>query len=162
MNISEIMSSPAITVGPSTSVQEIAGLMREHQISGVPIVDDSGALMGAITELDLIARNAPLEEPRYIAILSGYIPTSLEKYRDYKERLRQALASTALELMDDDHEVVTVTPDTSTDEALRLMLDAENFMLPVIAGGKVVGVVSRTDVVRLIETLESQDNSPTE
>ena len=134
--------------------------MRENKISGVPIVDDSGALMGAITELDLIARNAPLEEPRYIAILSGYIPTSLDKYREYKERLRQALASTAIELMDDDHEVATVTPDTSTDEALRLMLDAENFMLPVIEGGKVVGVVTRTDVVRLIERLESQDNGP--
>ena len=158
MNIREIMSSPAITVGPSTSVQEIARVMRENKISGVPIVDDSGALMGAITELDLIARNAPLEEPRYIAILSGYIPTSLDKYRDYKERLRQALASTAIELMDDDHEVATVTPDTSTDEALRLMLDAENFMLPVIEGGKVVGVVTRTDVVRLIERLESQEN----
>ena len=160
MNIREIMSSPAITVGPSTSVQEIARIMREDKISGVPIVNDSGALLGAITELDLIARNAPLEEPRYIAILSGYIPTSLDKYREYKERLRQALASTALELMDDDNEVATVTPDTSTDEALRLMLDAENFMLPVIEGGKVVGVVTRTDVVRLIERLESQENGP--
>lgn len=162
MNIREIMSSPAITVGPSTSVQEIARIMREDKISGVPIVDESGALMGAITELDLIARNAPLEEPRYIAILSGYIPTSLDKYREYKERLRQALASTAIELMDDDSEVATVTPDTSTDEALRLMLDAENFMLPVIEGGKVVGVVTRTDVVRLIERLESQENGPNE
>jgi CBS domain-containing protein len=162
MNIREIMSSPAITVGPSTPVQEIARIMREDKISGVPIVDESGALMGAITELDLIARNAPLEEPRYIAILSGYIPTSLDKYREYKERLRQALASTAIELMDDDQEVATVTPDTSTDEALRLMLDAENFMLPVIEGGKVVGVVTRTDVVRLIERLESQDNGPNE
>ncbi len=160
MNIREIMSSPAITVGPSTSVQEIARIMREDKISGVPIVDESGALLGAITELDLIARNAPLEEPRYIAILSGYIPTSLDKYREYKERLRQALASTAIELMDDDQEVATVTPDTSTDEALRLMLDAENFMLPVIEGGKVVGVVTRTDVVRLIERLESQENGP--
>ena len=75
--------------------------MREDHISGVPIVDD-GRMLGAITELDLIARNAPLEEPRYIAILSGYIPTSFEKYREYKERLSQALATTAIELMDDD------------------------------------------------------------
>jgi CBS domain-containing protein len=62
--------------------------------------------------------------------------------------------------MDEDREIPTVTPDTSTDEALRLMLDAENFMLPVIDGGKVVGVVSRTDVVRLIERLESQGEEP--
>ena len=53
-----------------------------------------------------------------------------------------------------------MTPDTSTDEALRLMFDPENFMLPVLEGGKVVGVVTRTDMVRLIEGLESQENGP--
>lgn len=162
MNISEVMSSPAITVAPETSVQEVARLMRENHISGVPIVDSDGRMMGAITELDMIARNAPLEEPRYIAILSGYIPTSFEKYREYKEQLKQALATTAIELMDDDQEFATVTPGTSTDEALRIMLDPENFMLPVIDGGKVVGVVTRTDMVRIIEELEAQDNSPEE
>lgn len=162
MNIGEVMSSPAITVAPETSVQEVARLMRENHISGVPIVDSDGRMMGAITELDMIARNAPLEEPRYIAILSGYIPTSFEKYREYKEQLKQALATTAIELMDDDQEFATVTPGTSTDEALRIMLDPENFMLPVIDGGKVVGVVTRTDMVRIIEELEAQDNSPEE
>ena len=64
--------------------------------------------------------------------------------------------------MDDDQEFATVTPDTSTDEALRIMLDPENFMLPVLDGRKVVGVITRTDMVRLIEALESQDNSPEE
>ena len=62
--------------------------------------------------------------------------------------------------MDDDQEFATVTPDTSTDEALRLMLDPENFMLPVLEDGKVVGVITRTDMVRLIEELEAQDNGP--
>lgn len=162
MNIGEVMSSPAITVGPDTSVQEVAHIMRKNHISGVPIVGDDGRMLGAVTELDLIARNAPVEEPRYFAILSGYIPTSFEKYREYKEQLKQALATTAIELMDDDQEFATVTPDTSTDEALRLMLDPENFMLPVLEDGKVVGVVTRTDMVRLIEELESQDNSPDE
>ena len=114
MNIREIMSSPAITVGPETSIQEVARIMRENHISGVPIVGGDGALLGVVTELDLIARNAPLEEPRYIAILSGYIPTSFEKYREYKEQLKQALATTAIELMDDDQEFATMTPDTST------------------------------------------------
>lgn len=162
MKIVELMSSPAITVGPQTSVQTVASIMRENNISGVPIVDEAGKMLGVVTELDLIARNAPLEEPRYFAILSGYIPTSFEQYRQYKEQLKQALATTAIELMDDDQEFATVTPDTSTDEALRIMLDPENFMLPVLDGNKVVGVITRTDMVRLIEALESQDNSPTE
>ena len=159
MNVNEIMSSPAITVGPETSVQEIARIMREKQISGVPVVDASGALLGTVTELDLIARNAPLEEPRYFAILSGYIPTSPSQYREYKEQLRQALATNASELMGDDvDEIATVTPGTSIDDALRTMLDPENFMLPVVDGGRVVGVVTRTDMVRMIEELEAREN----
>ena len=162
MNVRDIMSSPAITVGPETSVIEVARIMRERKISGLPVVDSGGRLLGTITELDMIARNAPVEEPRYLTILSGYIPVNPEKYRQYKEQLRLALATTAGELMEGDAEdYATVTPDTPVDEALRIMLDPENFMLPVLDNNVVVGVVTRTDMVRMIESLEGQDASST-
>lgn len=158
MQVREIMSSPAITVGPATLIREVARIMRENQISGVPVVDEAGALLGLITELDLIARNAPIREPRYLAVLSAMIPLSLEEYREYKEQLRQALAISAEDLMTAD--VATVTPDTPVEEALEMMLDAEVITLPVVEGDRVVGVVSRTDMVRLIETLESAPDEP--
>lgn len=59
---------------------------------------------------------------------------------------------------EDAEEVPHVTPDMSTDDALRIMLDPENFMLPVVENGKVVGVITRTDMVRLIERLETQND----
>lgn len=159
MQVREIMSSPAITVHPATEIREVARTMRENVISGVPVVDDSGALMGLITEMELIARNAPVHEPRYIAVLSALIPVSIEDYRQYKEQLRQALAINAADLMQ--VEVATIKPDALIEEALEAMLNPEVTMLPVVdEGARVIGVVTRTDLVRLIETLEAAPDEP--
>ena len=155
MNVRSIMSTPAITVHREMEIRAVARVMRSNQISGVPVVDAQGALQGIITELDLIARNAPLQEPQYIAVLSALIPVNFEDYRDYKEQLRQALAVNAGELMDT--EVRTIAPTAEIEEALKLMLNPECTMLPVVEGGKVIGVVTRTDMVQLIEELEMSE-----
>jgi CBS domain-containing protein len=147
------MSSPAITVTPETEIRQVARLMREHQISGVPVVDGAGSLLGVITEIDLIARNAPLHKPHYISVLSAMIPVNLEEHREYKEQLRQVLATNASDLMR--IEVETLAPDATTEQALERMLDPEITMLPIIENKRVIGVVTRTDLVRLIEELEA-------
>lgn len=155
MQVREIMSSPAITVSPATPVQEVARVMRENHISGMPVVNEAGELMGIVSELDLIARSAPLQEPTYVTFLSAIIPLSFERYREYKEQLRQTLATNAEELMGvDDLERATVSPDTPIEEALGRMLNPEITILPVVEAGQVMGVVTRTDMVQLIEQLE--------
>ena len=153
MQVREIMSSPAITVRPETDIRSVARVMLQHQISGVPVVDETGALLGTITEMELIARNAPVQEPHYFAVLSAMIPLNLNEVREYREQMRQVLAIRADELMTD--EIETVTPDDDVTEALELMLDPETIMLPVLEGKMLVGVVTRTDLVQLIERLES-------
>ncbi len=158
MLVREIMSSPAITVGPTTEIREVARTMRENVISGVPVVDDRGMLLGLITEMELIARSAPVHQPHYISFLSAVIPVNIEEYRQYKEQLRQALAVTAADLMND--EVETIAPDAPIDDALAVMLDPEITMLPVIERGQLVGVVTRTDLVWLIEKLEAAPDEP--
>jgi CBS domain-containing protein len=158
MQVREIMSSPAITVSPTTEIREVARTMRKNVISGVPVVDGDGTLLGVITEMELIARNAPVQEPRYLAVLSALIPVNIEEYRQYKEQLRQALAISAADLMRD--EVETIGPDELIEEALETMLNPEVTMLPVVEDGRVIGVVTRTDLVRLIETLEAAPDEP--
>jgi len=160
MQVQEIMSSPAITVGPATKISEIARLMREHRISGLPVVDPQGQLLGLITELDLIERSAPVREPRYLAVLSGLIPVSLAEFRDYKEQVRRVLATNAEELMQSD--VVTVNPTAVMEEVLQTMLNPAHTSLPVIEAGKVIGIVTRTDLVRVIEKLEMAMEQSTE
>ncbi len=149
----EIMTSPAITVTPESHIPEVARLMREHQISGMPVVDADNHLLGIVTDYDLILRNAPVREPRYFSFLSGVIPLSLDDHRHYKEQLRHTLAITAGDLIEPG--VATITPDTPLEEVMETMLDTKITMLPVIEHDQVVGVVTRTDLVRLIEQLES-------
>ena len=155
MKISEIMSSPPITVTTETDIRSVARIMRENNISGMPVVDERNRLLGVITELDLIARHAPVHQPRYITVLTAYIPIHPREYREYKDQLRQTLAINASQLMT--IEVETVSPDTELEDALEMMLDPEMTLLPVVKGREVVGVVTRTDLVRLVEELESQD-----
>ncbi|MCS6825919.1 MAG: CBS domain-containing protein [Caldilinea sp.] len=152
MLVRDIMSSPAITVRTDTKIPEVARLLRAHDISGMPVLDEAGRLVGVVTDHDLILRNAPIREPRYFAVLSGYIPLNLEEYRHYREQLRHTMAVTAGDMVEPN--VPTVTPDTPLEEAMELMLDPKVTLLPVLDEGEVVGVVTRTDLVRLIEQLE--------
>lgn len=152
MLVRDIMSSPAITVTDDTHIPEVARLLRAHQISGMPVLDKTGKLLGVVTDHDLILRNAPVREPSYFAVLSGVIPINREEYRLYKDQLRHTLAITAGDMIEPG--VPTVTPDTPLEEAMEIMLDPSVTMLPVLEGKRVVGVITRTDLVRLIEKLE--------
>lgn len=159
MNIRDIMTTPAVTLPPTATVQEVARLMSDRNISGVPIVNEASELLGLITDYHLIVRNAPLQEPQYIAVLSGLIPIHRDEHREYKERLRMALAVTAAELMDST-DVAVVSPEDEISGAFELMANPENTLLPVLENEKVIGVVTRTDIVRLIEQLEGKLETP--
>lgn len=154
----DLMTSPALTVTEETPIREVASIMLHNRVSGLPVVDQKGNLLGIVTELHLVARNAPVTSPNYISVLSGLIPLSLTQYQHYREHLRQVLATTAGELMDGDVEFIA--PDTDLDTIIGVMERPEIVQLPVVEGTKVIGVVSRTDVVRLIEELEMAPASP--
>lgn len=152
MQARDIMTSPAITVAANTHIPELARLMRVNQISGMPVVDGEGKLLGLVTDHDLIMRNAPVREPRYFSVLSGVIPLNLEEYRHYRDQLRHTMAVTAADLIEPGFH--TITPDTPLEEAMELMLNPQVTMLPVVENEQVVGVVTRTNLVRLVERLE--------
>jgi CBS domain-containing protein/catechol 2,3-dioxygenase-like lactoylglutathione lyase family enzyme len=146
------MTSPAITVGAATHIPELARVMRVNRISGMPVVDDGGRLLGIVTDHDLILRNAPVREPRYFSVLSGMIPLNLEEYRHYKDQLRHTMAVTAADLIEPG--IKFIAPDTPLEEVMEIMLDPQVTMLPVVEDERVVGVVTRTNLVRLVESLE--------
>lgn len=152
MQARDIMTSPAITVTAATHIPELARLMRVNRISGMPVVDETGRLLGIVTDHDLIMRNAPVREPRYFSVLSGVIPLNLDEYRNYRDQLRHTMAVTAADLIEPG--IQTITPDTPLAEAMEMMLDPLVTMLPVVEEERVVGVVTRTNLVRLVERLE--------
>jgi len=97
MQAKEIMTSPVFTVSPSTPWAHIARLLREKHISGVPVLDDAGQVVGIVTSLDLIKRHARIHFPIYLPFLDSLI--FLESPRRYQEDVRRVLGTTAQDIM---------------------------------------------------------------
>lgn len=157
MLIRDIMSSPVITVRPETSIQEIARIMRDHHISGVPVVTADAELVGIVTEVDLIGQHAPLQAPHYISVLWAAIPLRFDDYTRYKEQVRHMLAINAGQLMTE--EPATLHPDDTLETAAGLMVKPGHSSIPVVEDGHLVGIVTRTDLIRVIEALELNETS---
>ena len=155
MIVREIMTAPVITIAPNASIQDVARLMREHSISALPVVTDAGQLVGIVTEIDLITRHAPPRQPQYIPLLWGLIPMRLDDYSTYKEQVRHILAVYVEQLMTRDP--ATVSPTDTIEHAAELMIKPGHRSLPVMENGKLVGIVTRTDLVRVIEELEMDE-----
>jgi len=124
-------------------------------VSGLPVVDAEGTLVGIVTEIDLITRHAPPRQPQYIPLLWGLIPMRLDDYSTYKEQLRHILAVNAEQLMT--HEPSTVAPTDTIERAAELMIKPGHHSLPVVESGKLVGIITRTDLVELFEKLETSE-----
>lgn len=154
MKAKEIMTSPVSTVTPDTPVAQIARLLCQKHISGVPVVDDTGKVVGIVTEIDLIKRHAQIHFPIYLPLFDSRI--FLESPRRYREDVRRALGTTAQEIMT--QPVNTATPDTDIEDIATLMVDKRANPIPILdARGALVGIVSHTDIVRLVEQAEASE-----
>ncbi len=143
--VGEIMDPEPQAVTPDADVESVIRVLREHQLPGVPVVDDGGRCVGMITEADLILpdEDGDLHLPHYVNIFGGTI--FLEPLKHFEERLRKAFASKAADMMSEDP--VTVSSDTSVDEAARIIHETGHNRLPVVEHGRLVGVVTRLDVL---------------
>ncbi|BFV60640.1 CBS domain-containing protein [Kitasatospora sp. CMC57] len=131
--VGEMMSRDVVRVAPQTGFREIVALLREFDITAVPVVDDDGRPVGVVSEADLMRTQAAQEDP------SGLFPAP---------ELPNAGAATARELMTSP--AVCTTADASVVAAARLMGRHQVKRLPVVdASGRLVGMVSRSDVLRV-------------
>ena len=146
MQVADVMTRDVLTVAPDTSVRDIARLLWTHGVSGVPVVSADGSLVGVVSELDLLVRNANLHVPQYLRALDVMIP--LGNRREFDEELRRALGATAADVMTTD--AISVGPETDLADAATLMFENDVDRLPVVADGQVVGIISRADFVRLL------------
>jgi CBS domain-containing protein len=154
MQVKEIMTEDVDTVLPDTPVTAVARLFREKAISGVPVVDDEGELVGIITEVDLIARHARPHFPSYIQFLDSII--YLESGKRYHESMRHILATRASELMTTP--VRTVDPDMDVQDLASFMVEHRANPVPVVDDeDRLVGIVSHTDVLQMIERAEAAE-----
>ena len=143
--VSEIMDPNPVTVSPDTSVEDVVAALRKHELPGLPVVDADGQLVGIVTETDMVLQDdqGDLHIPHYVNLFGGTV--FLESLHGYEDRLRKAFASSAKDLMTRDPD--TVGPDTSVRAAARLIHEKGHNRLPVVEDGRLVGVVTRLDVL---------------
>lgn len=144
MKASDIMTSPVITVGPDTPVQEIAKLLFERRISAVPVLEN-GRLAGMVSEGDLLHRHEIGTEDRkregswWLRLLGS--DRSPESYvRSHARRAQDIMT----------RDVVTVGPQASLAEIANLLESRRIKRVPVMEGGQLVGIVSRSNLVQAL------------
>jgi len=140
----DIMTAPVVTVTPETSVRHLARLLLEHRINGVPVVDDTGALLGIVTQADLIDQSKRLHIPTVVALLDSVI--FLESPKRFERDLRKMAGTTVGEIYTRD--VVTADEETTVEQIATLMADRRVNTIPILREGTLVGVVGRGDIVR--------------
>lgn len=141
------MTTSVITIPPTMTVGEVAVLLRDKDLSGVPVIDDSGKLIGMVTELDLIARHARIHMPRYLQIMEYQI--YLDDPQRFKDELERVLGTTAADIMDE--KVYTIDADADLQDLATIMVDHHANPVAVVENDRLVGIVSYHDILQVLE-----------
>ncbi len=140
MKVKELMSREVVTVGPATPLKEVARLLAEHGISGLPVCDEHGRVVGVISEGDILYK-----ERGFVQRRGGLLAPLLQAAR--RGELEKARARTAGEAMS--APALTIGPERPAAAAARLMVERHVNRLPVVADdGSLLGIVTRADLVR--------------
>jgi CBS domain-containing protein len=150
LRASDIMQKDPMTVSPETTVEELGRLFIDRNISGLAVVDASGGLVGVVTENDLISRNKQIHIPTLLRLFDAFIP--LEGFSAFETEIKRISAKVAGDICTKD--TVTVIPETGLDEIATIMTEKKMHHLPVMDGGRLVGIINQHDVLRGI-SLES-------
>jgi CBS domain-containing protein len=140
----EIMTPDPTTVGPDVSVTDAARIMVDARIGALPVVED-GKLIGLVTEGDLIMSDVRLQFPTYIHLLDGFImyPPSTARF---EHELKKAVAAKVRDVMT--AEPVTIQASASLEDVATQLVERKVSRLPVLDGDELVGIITKSDVVR--------------
>jgi CBS domain-containing protein len=141
-----IMTKEVITVKPDTSLAELSSLLVKNKISGVPVVDESGALFGIVTENDLISQNKRLHIPTVVSFLDAAI--YLESSKKFEQEVKRMTATKVSEICA--RKVITISEETTIVDIATIMAEKKVHILPVVKNGKITGIVGKYDMVKAV------------
>ena len=148
MRVREVMTETVLTIAPETSIREAARLLVEHRISGVPVCDAEGNVLGVLSEGDILYKEHDPREDHPVGPLSWIVDGWPSAAGSKAAALTAAQAMTAPAL--------TVAPYAAVTEAARIMAERQVNRLPVVKDEKLVGIVTRSDLVRAIVRSDEQ------
>jgi CBS domain-containing protein len=146
LTVADIMTKDVVTVLKTTTVRELAHIFDLRHFGSLPVVDGDGNLTGIVTASDLIEQGRSLHIPTVISLFDWVIP--IEGERSLERDLKKMTAQTAGEICSSD--VVTVSPTDAVSTAADVMSEKKLHALPVVVGSRLVGMVSRIDIIRNI------------
>jgi CBS domain-containing protein len=147
VTVREVMATDLWTLKPDDTVEAAADLMAEKGVSTLPVVGTDGKLAGVLRDGDLIASEARVHVPTFFNFLGLGVPFPGEM-KHLEAELKKIAGATVADVMTADPP--TVGPDATLEDAATIMHDEGVNSIPVVEGGKVVGVVARSDLVRFI------------
>jgi CBS domain-containing protein len=143
--VADVMSRDPIVVRTDTALKEAIQILAEKRISGLPVIDDAGKLVGIISETDLMWQETGVTPPAYIMFLDSVI--YLQNPGAYERDLHKALGQTVGEVMSKNP--ITIAADKPLREAAKVMYDRNVHRLPVLdSSSKVIGILTRGDIIR--------------
>lgn len=143
MNAADIMTSAVITVAPDTPVGEIVGLLLRHNISGLPVVDKDGVVLGVVSEGDLLRRaelGTEKQRGTWRTFFTGTAKLAGEYVRSHGRAARDVMTA----------DVICVGPATTLEAIADMMEEHHIKRVPVVADRKLVGIVSRKNLLRAL------------
>ncbi len=142
--VADIMTKEVVSVTRETTVRELAQIFETRHFGSLPLVDAEGNLTGIVTASDLIEQGRSLHIPTVISLFDWVIP--LESEKSLERDLQRMTAQTAGEICSTD--MITVSPTDPVSKAADAMSIHKLHALPVVEGKKLVGMVSRIDIIR--------------
>ena len=149
MNAADVMVTNVITVGPDACVQDVAHILLTNRISAVPVIGAKGELLGIVSEGDLMRRaeaGTGRRRPWWLTVFTGREAFAAEYVKEHSRKVADVMT----------RRVITATPDTPLRDIANTLEKNGIKRVPIMAGGKVVGIVSRANLLQALASLHKQ------
>jgi len=149
MIANELMNNEVITVTPDNTVEEVAQILKNKKISGLPVIDSQEKLVGIISESDLVFQQKRINSPVFFALFDGIFQLGQQQFY---EEIKKIAAFRVEDLMSKD--VISVQPDTDVVEIATIMIENDINRVPVVDNSnKLVGIITRHDIIKNMYTV---------
>jgi CBS-domain-containing membrane protein len=153
MKARDVMVSPVVTVTPSASVKDVAKLFLKHSFSAVPVVDDRGAIVGIVSETDLMSRaeiGTHRQRSWWLRLLMDEHALAADYIKSHGLRVAEVMTLN----------VITASPETSLRDVVTLLEKHSIKRVPIVENGQLVGILSRANLVQALASAGSNLNIP--
>jgi len=141
---SDIMTQDVVTVNKNQPIGDLSKIFIENNFNGVPVLDNTGKVVGVVTQGDLIEQNKNLHIPTVIALFDAVL--FLESEKKFEDDLKKLTGSKIEDIYHKN--LITVSPDTDLNEIITLMAEKNIHTLPVLDGDKLIGIIGKRNIIR--------------